>query len=163
MLTVIAVCRGDAQPLFADESKTHRLAFALISEAIMRSCRVQLRVGKSTHNSTYYIRHALDLLKAEQDKTGAAVALLDPAVPSIDVNKSSASTGRLLLNRNITNCTATSVVQCLILLNCCIVVLLGAAMLSAEVEGQKGGGVRQRLRRKRWLLLQIRYKCMYVS
>ena len=99
-MVLAALLREDAKPLFAGP-KHHRLSFALIAEAVMRSCRVQLRSGKSSRDHTFYIRQALGI------KPNAA---LDPTEVTVDFAASTVITGKLLRNRKLCNCTAFAVV-----------------------------------------------------
>lgn len=99
-MVLAALLRKDATPLFT-EPKHNRLSFALIAEAVMRSCRVQLRSGKSSRDHTFYIRQALGI------KPNAVV---DPAKVEIDFAASTMFTGKLLRNRKLCNCTAFAVV-----------------------------------------------------
>ena len=89
-MALAALLRDDSAALFAPE-KLHRLAFALLSEATMRSCRVQLKVGRATRGSTY-VRFALGAFRS----AGGIVWLannLESGLPSANLGVAGAISG----------------------------------------------------------------------
>lgn len=99
-MALASFIRRDAADLF-NGTRYNRLAFALVAEAVMRSCRVQLRNGKASRDATFYIRQALGF---------GTNGNVEASNPVIDYSISTKLTGKLLRNRRLTNCSAFAIV-----------------------------------------------------